>query len=745
MEGESTLNIWTDKLKTLPLNKFHLVSPLILLVPALLFSDSLYGIFGEANYVGVHLVIEIFLIVASFAIAIQTWLIFPFILSNQRIYIGALFLFVGLIEIAHTLAYKGMPYFILESSSYSATWFYMISRITQALGLLLILTVKQRKINETSRWYAYVASILLALSCIFVIYYPTPLLPPLVIEGQGLAPLKIILQFLAIVFQIILIIYLVFNYQKARTRNTIMIFASLYLILSDSMFTTYKSVYDIRNFIGHLFQIVGYYYLMRSLYYSSVEKPFKDLMQTQNELESSVISLEETKEQLEKSEAELHYLAYHDELTQLPNARSLSEQLTEHILNSPQRLAVMMLEIDRFTAFKESLGISFLDTLLKKVAERLRNILPKEIFISKLREREYTIVFKNIDNIEQVESICFAIQEAMKAPIEIQHFSLNCSLNIGVAMYPQDGDSEDELLKQAQIAMREAHKETKRFKFYDPTMEKALMESLILEQDLHHALDKQEIYLEYQPKIDISTGCIDSVEALVRWRHPEKGVISPMLFVPIAEESGLIVPIGEWVLEQACLQAKSWQANGFSNLGVGVNLSIRQFYQQDLVEMVDRVLQKTQLDPQYLELEITESMTMNTNYAITILNQLKALGVKIAVDDFGTGYSSLSYLKDFPIDCLKIDRSFVNNINEDKHGTALISMIISMAKHLELKVVAEGVEDAQQLAFLAERNCNLIQGYLFSKPLPVDVLSDKFQDIQNHAYALIGTNSEENK
>ena len=318
----------------------------------------------------------------------------------------------------------------------------------------------------------------------------------------------------------------------------------------------------------------------------------------------------------------------------------------------------------------------------------------------------------------------------MKEPIHIQHFFIKVTINIGISIYPNHGENEDELLKHAQVAMGEAQKVSERYMFYRSEMDQHLEERLVLEHDLHYALEREELYLEYQPQVDVSTGRINSVEALIRWKHPEKGLISPATFIPIAEETGLIVSIGEWVLRTACRQAKKWHEEGILHIGVAVNLSIGQFFQQNLVQIVEDTLVKTNLSPNYLELEITESMTMDTSHAIEILHDLKRLGVKIAIDDFGTGYSSMSYLKDFPIDCLKIDRSFVRDLQSNSHDKALISIIISMAKHLNLKVIAEGVEEVGQLAFLAERDCDSIQGYLFSRPISPEELSVHFNEIQ---------------
>jgi len=255
----------------------------------------------------------------------------------------------------------------------------------------------------------------------------------------------------------------------------------------------------------------------------------------------------------------------------------------------------------------------------------------------------------------------------------------------------------------------------------------------MLELDLHNALGNGELHLYYQPKTDLRTGHILALEALIRWKHPRHGWISPGDFIPIAEETGLIVPIGEWVLHTACHQLKSWHDQGFPLIGISVNLSTRQFFQQDLVEMIENVLADTQLSASYLELEITESMTINERHAIEVLNKIKQLGVKLAVDDFGTGYSSLYYLKELPLDQLKIDQSFVRNMLKDKHHAAIIAMIVSIAKQLQLEVIAEGVEDQEQLSFLWEQQCLQGQGYLFSPPLPAQTISREFFQIQERA------------
>ncbi len=703
--------------------RWELVCILILLSLVLIYNNHFYSIFGEKNYVGIHLMMEILIIVASFSIAIQAWLIVPYVLSNRRLYIGALFLALGLIEMIHTLSYKGMPFFIENSSPYSATWFYIIGRLTLPIGLLIIYILKPKKVRPAQRRITYGFAFLYAAIWMILVFNTNNLLPPLFIDGVGPTLLKKSLQFLSLLLQITLIVYLWKNRNSSLIEKTMIIIGSIFMILGDVMFTSYFKVNDIRNFIGHVLQLVSYHYFLKALYYSSVEEPFKLLI--------------ETKAKLESSKESLHYTAFHDELTGLPNSRLLNELLTTELQKKDTKTAILMIKIDRLKVIYESLGTTFTDTIIQEVSHRLRKSLPTEIFISRISGGEFTIILQEVKEQEEIVKVCNQIHQVMKEQFQIQHFQLKVNLNIGVTIYPDHGQSIEELLKHAQIAMRKARKEVKRYVFYKPKMEQHLEERLLLEHDLHNALENGELFLEYQPQVDVSTGRIDFVEALLRWKHPKKGMISPATFIPIAEETGLIVPIGEWVLETACRQTKKWHDEGISTLGVAVNLSIRQFLQHNLVEIVKDTLEKTHLSPDYLELEITESMTMDKHYTIETLHNLKQLGVKIAIDDFGTGYSSLSYLKDFPIDCLKIDRAFVKNIHSNDRDALLISMIISLAKHLKLKIVAEGVEEIDQFEFLAELDCDYIQGYLCGKPLSPDELLFKLEASQQQNYSYI--------
>ncbi|MGZ6507244.1 MAG: putative bifunctional diguanylate cyclase/phosphodiesterase, partial [Tumebacillaceae bacterium] len=359
------------------------------------------------------------------------------------------------------------------------------------------------------------------------------------------------------------------------------------------------------------------------------------------------------------------------------------------------------------------------DVFLQQVAIRLADCLPDGGTISRHGGDEFTLILPHVGEMREAEEVAERIIETMTDPYHLLGHELFSSISIGISMYPDDGDDLDTLIKNADMAMFLAKEQGgNNYKIYNTKLNESAHERMVLETKLRKAIERGELQLNYQPKLDLATNRITGMETLVRWNNPDLGFISPGVFIPVAEETGLIVEIGEWVLRTACAQNKAWQDAGYAPLRVAVNLSARQFVNHDLVQTVRNVLQETGLDPNWLELEITESILMqNTEEIIATLHVFKQMGIQIAIDDFGTGYSSLSYLKRFPIDSLKIDQSFVRDITDDLNDAEIATAIISLGHSLNLKVIAEGVETTAQQNFLVGKLCDEMQGYLFSRPL----------------------------
>lgn len=420
--------------------------------------------------------------------------------------------------------------------------------------------------------------------------------------------------------------------------------------------------------------------------------------------------------------------AYHDVLTGLANRNLLSDRLKQ-ALASAQRcgrmVAVLLQDLDHFKVINDSLGHAAGDALLQAVAGRLRSSVREADTVARLGGDEFVIVIPDVTKAEDATAVARKVLEVLSQPFIIENQEMYISASIGISLYPRDGEHEEILLKNVDLAMyRAKHEGRSNFCFYTEEMNARNRERQAMESELHHALKRGEFLLHYQPKVDLRSGKVVGVEALIRWQHGERGLISPEKFIPLAEETGLILPIGAWAMKTACSQNRAWQDAGLPPISIAVNLSARQFRHHDLVGLVKQVLQETGLQAQYLELELTESVIMQeAEEAISTLLELKALGVQLSLDDFGTGYSSLNYLRRFPLDNLKIDRSFVKGIASNPHDTTIVKTVIALAHSFNLKVIAEGVETEEQLAFLHAHDCDEMQGYLFSKPLPPENLT----------------------
>lgn len=426
--------------------------------------------------------------------------------------------------------------------------------------------------------------------------------------------------------------------------------------------------------------------------------------------------------ELKLAEEKLNYALHYDSLTGLPNRLTLRERLNQVFLQTPgkQQVAILSFGLDRFKRINETMGYAAGDSLLRMVAERIMRCISARDTAARLNADQFAMILSGISYKQDVEQIAGTLLESMSAPFNIEGTDIFTTASIGITFYPTDGSEIDNLIKNAEAAMHHAKAQGGNgFKIYTSDIHKMSSVELALEANLRYALEQKQFSIHYQPQVSLDTGAILGAEALVRWHHPERGLIPPSVFVPIAEKSGLIVQIGEWVLQNACLQAKKWQEAGYRPFTISVNLTGHHFSQRNLGDRLVQILRETALDPASLDIELTESILMkDVQTAISMLSELKRLGIQISIDDFGTGYSSLSYLKRFPFDTLKIDQSFIRNVSSDDKNAVITTAIIEIAHNLKLKVIAEGVETQSELSFLFRNRCDAIQGYFFSRPVP---------------------------
>ncbi|MBN3909625.1 MAG: EAL domain-containing protein [Nostoc sp. NMS1] len=441
----------------------------------------------------------------------------------------------------------------------------------------------------------------------------------------------------------------------------------------------------------------------------------------------------DTSQTLHKLDELIHYITNYDELTGLPN-RDLFRDRLHQILSQPENnqrlIAVFSLSIDDFTGMSHGLDHQTTNLLLRAVAQRLSTCTAQTDILTYLKGDEFALARIDIHSFESVIKLSQVLSSTLSKPFSLEGNLIHITVSIGITLNNlTDPNSVDQLLQQAHIALYQAKQQGRsQYQFYSPEINAQLQERLTLEKELHGALERGEMLVHYQPLIDLKSGQITAMEALVRWQHPRLGLVSPAKFIPIAEANGAIVPIGEWVLRTACAQTRAWQLAGFTPIRISVNLSARQFEQPYLVEIVNQILEETELEASYLELEVTESFLMSDiERSVKTLKQLQQLGICLALDDFGTGYCSLNYLKRFPMNMLKIDKSFVQDVISNSDSAAVTNAIIALAKSLRLKITAEGVETQEQLEYLQMRGCDEGQGFYFSRPVPADIIAPMLQ------------------
>ena len=453
-----------------------------------------------------------------------------------------------------------------------------------------------------------------------------------------------------------------------------------------------------------------------------IEYSLSPLYDPRGVLAGAVFVFRDLSESLAMTER-MSYLAHHDFLTDLPNRMLLNDRLSQCLVAAERhnrRLAILFLDLDGFKLINDSLGHSIGDELLKEVAQRLMACVRRSDTVSRQGGDEFVVLLSEVELSEDTAITAKKILQAVALPHSIDQHDLHVTASIGLSVYPDDGLDTDTLIKNADTAMYQAKENGRQgFQFFKPAMNARAVERQFIEEGLRRALERQEFELHYQPKVNLTSGAITGAEALIRWLHPTRGLVSPIDFIPVAEDCGLILPIGAWVLHEACRQAQAWMDRGLPAITMAVNVSAMEFRDKNFLAGLMAILAETGFDPRSLELELTESVLMKHAASTAIVLQtLRESGIRVAVDDFGTGYSSLSYLQKFPIDAVKIDQSFIRQISTAGDDTTIVKAVIGMARGLKLRVVAEGVETAEEVAFLRAYRCEEAQGYFFGRPVP---------------------------
>ncbi|HWU85610.1 MAG TPA: EAL domain-containing protein, partial [Rhodocyclaceae bacterium] len=661
--------------------------------------------------VSAHTVMECFAILVSFLVFAISWNTYSPERPGNIVIIACGFLCVGLLDFAHMLSYKGMPDFVTPASPQKAIAFWLFARYVDVMILLLVALRGWQPFASTyTRYHLLLVGVLGVAALYWLTLYRPELLPRFFVEGSGLTPLKIALEYALIL--ILVLTALLFRRRGARNPDLdvgCLLTATLVTILSEICLSSYTSVNDAYSLLGHCYKVIAYWFIYRAIFVSSVQLPYARLQAEMQERQ--------------RAEETAAYLSQHDTLTGLPN-RSLLEARLEHSLAEAQRnrqlCAVAFVNLDNFKSVNDSLGLACGDELLKIMATRLTQCIKRTDTLARYGGDEFVLVLADLQNDADIMPVLQKILDTVQDACVVGGQEVAMTVSIGLARYPVDGDSPAQLLKHADAAMHRAKQiGGNTYSFFEEAMNAAATEYIALRNGIKRGIARGEFLLHYQPQLDLVDGSVRGIEALVRWQHPQSGLIPPAQFIPVAEESGLILPLSNWILETACRQAVTWQHMGLPPMRVAVNLSALQFRRDALVQRVRDTLAATGLQPHFLELELTESLLMQDQDGVSAaIRELKALGVRIAIDDFGTGYSSLAYLKRFAVDVLKIDQSFTRGIVDNAEDLAIVNAIIQMAHSLGLGTLAEGVETEAARELLERYGCNEGQGYLFARPLP---------------------------
>lgn len=691
----------------------------VLLIVWLLPANSLLKTAGHWFPTWLHSCMELLAIVVAALVFSISWHSYRSEQAGNLSLLACGYLAVALLDSAHLLSYHGMPDFITPSSVEKAIDFWLAARLSEALVLLGVALRAWRPLTHPQQRYQWLAATLggVALMVYLRLYQPQ-LFPRMFIEGQGLTPLKIVMEWLVIGLLACAAVGLLRRREQPFDRQGLLLAVGI-SILSELCFTAYRNSHDIYQLLGHAYKVLACLVVYRVVFVSSIQQPYIQLI--------SEIS------ERRRAEQQVETLSFYDNLTGLPNLELLRDRTSKALSTlsrDAQQVALLYMDIDGFKDVNDSLGHACGDTLIRELGSRLQGLLRSSDTLCRATGDEFVILMPDVENAESVGLLAERILNGLQRPFLLHGHLQIISLSLGAAVAPHDGQDCETLLRNAETAMYQAKQDGRQtWRFFDSTMNQQALARLQLLNDLRQAIAQHQLQLYYQPQIDLASGRLSGVEALVRWQHPVRGMISPAEFIPAAEESRLIIPLGEWVLRQACAQAASWQRQGLALPQVAVNISAIQLQHGHLEESVLQALADSHLPASLLELEITESSLVDkTEQVIDSLKRLKAMGVNLSIDDFGTGYSSLAYLQTLAVDKLKIDQSFVRDLTLNQDNRAIVSAIVQMAHTLGLACIAEGVESQDIAAALHRLGCQQAQGYLYARPLPADELQTLLHD-----------------
>lgn len=691
----------------------------VLLIVWLLPANSLLKTAGHWFPTWLHSCMELLAIVVAALVFSISWHSYRSEQAGNLSLLACGYLAVALLDSAHLLSYHGMPDFITPSSVEKAIDFWLAARLSEALVLLGVALRAWRPLTHPQQRYQWLAATLggVALMVYLRLYQPQ-LFPRMFIEGQGLTPLKIVMEWLVIGLLACAAVGLLRRREQPFDRQGLLLAVGI-SILSELCFTAYRNSHDIYQLLGHAYKVLACLVVYRVVFVSSIQQPYIQLI--------SEIS------ERRRAEQQVETLSFYDNLTGLPNLELLRDRTSKALSTlsrDAQQVALLYMDIDGFKDVNDSLGHACGDTLIRELGSRLQGLLRSSDTLCRATGDEFVILMPDVENAESVGLLAERILNGLQRPFLLHGHLQTISLSLGAAVAPHDGQDCETLLRNAETAMYQAKQDGRQtWRFFDSTMNQQALARLQLLNDLRQAIAQHQLQLYYQPQIDLASGRLSGVEALVRWQHPVRGMISPAEFIPAAEESRLIIPLGEWVLRQACAQAASWQRQGLALPQVAVNISAIQLQHGHLEESVLQALADSHLPASLLELEITESSLVDkTEQVIDSLKRLKAMGVNLSIDDFGTGYSSLAYLQTLAVDKLKIDQSFVRDLTLNQDNRAIVSAIVQMAHTLGLACIAEGVESQDIAAALHRLGCQQAQGYLYARPLPADELQTLLHD-----------------